>query len=190
VLIALALLVVITGTLYTTYFTIMRGRDAAISGMETRRALAGTLEMLRKELAASFYRRGNGALSFIVEDKDIFGKPASTLTFSTVGPGGQPDGYGDLIRVSYQPAGKKDAMDLTRSERDPYRGVEEPVRYPQMEGIDSFLVECLDNGKWVRTWNTDLKPALPEAVRVTILTRDGGKTSEYTASVKLRITGS
>lgn len=190
VLVALVLLVVLAGTLYSTYFTIVRGRDAATSGMESRRALTGTLDTLRKELSATFYQNGNSALSFIVEDKDVFGKPASTLTFSAAGPGGQPDGYGDLIRVSYQPTGKNGAIDLTRSERDPYRGTAEPVRYPQMERIDGFLVECLDNGKWVRTWNTALKPALPEAVRVTVRLRDGENGYEFTATVKPWVTGS
>jgi general secretion pathway protein J len=185
----MALLVILVGTLYATYFSFMRGRDIATADMEERREMAGTLDLLRKELSAAVYRSGNPALSFVVEDRDIFGKPASNLIFTAAGSGDQPEGYGDLVRLGYRTGEKEKTMSLARSERDAYRGTDPPVSYPQVEKIGGFLVECLDNGKWVRTWDTALKPALPEAVRVTITPAAGAKTPELSAIIRLRTGG-
>ena len=186
----MALLVILTGALYASYFSFMRGRDIATADMEERREMAGTLDLLRKELAAAYYRPGNPALSFVVEDRDFFGKPASNLIFSAAGPGDQPAGYGDLVRLGYRTVEHEKTMALSRSERDVYRGTDPPARYPQAEMVGGFLVECLSNGKWVKTWDTALKPALPEAVRVTITPAAGTKTPELSAIIRLRTGGS
>ncbi len=185
----MALLVLIVGTLYASYFSFMRGRDIATADMEERREVAGTLDLMRRELSAAFYRPGNQVLSFVVEDRDIYGKPASNLTFTAVGPGDQPAGYGDLVKLGYHTVEDGKAVSLNRSERDAYRGTDPPVSYPQIEKLDGFLVECLYNGKWVKTWDTALKPALPEAVRVTITPPAGSRTPELSAIIKLRMSG-
>lgn len=187
---ALALLVILTGALYATYFSFMRGQSVATADLEVRRELAGTLDLLRRELPAAYYRNGNTALGFVVEDRDLFGKPASNLVFTAAGPGGQPAGYGDLIRVAYRCTEDDKAVTLTRSVRDVYRGTDPPPAYPQAEKIGGFLVECYDGGKWVKTWDTALRPALPEAVRVTVTPADGARTPEMSAIVKLRTSGS
>jgi len=56
VLIALALLSILAGTLYSTYFTLIKGRESATEGMEARRELRTTLDLLRRELNSAFYR--------------------------------------------------------------------------------------------------------------------------------------
>jgi len=48
-LIALALLAILSAALYGTYFSLMRGREVATAGMESRRELRVTLDMLRRE---------------------------------------------------------------------------------------------------------------------------------------------
>lgn len=58
--------------------------------------------------------------------------------------------------------------------------------YPQMEAIEGFLVECYDAGKWVKTWNTELVPRLPERVRITIRVRQGDQTVEFTTLARPR----
>jgi general secretion pathway protein J len=195
-LVAMALLVIISGALYSTYFTLVRGRETATAGMESRRELRTTLDMLRRELSAVLYKRETRTdnkkfFHFIVEDRDFFGKPASTLNFTTISPpssGNLP--LSDQMEVSYRPVEKDEKIVLTRQVRDVYLTTE-PLPYPQMEALDGFLVECsLDGAKWVRSWDTALNNALPRYIRVTITLKEGEKEVNYTATASPRMNGS
>lgn len=193
-LLAMALLVLISATLYGTYFTLVRGRETATAGMESRRELRTTLDMLHRELSAAFYKKENRKddkkfFHFVVEDRDFFGKPASTLDFTTISPprsGNLP--LSDQMEVRYRPLEKDGKIVLTRQARDVYLTAE-PLPYPQMEELEGFLVECFDGGKWVRTWDSKNNvPPLPKAVRVTVRIREGEKTVEFATTASPEIT--
>lgn len=184
-LLAVALLAVVAAALYGTFFTIMKGRERATGGMENRRELAQTMDRLRRELAATIVRGDNttGNGFFVVEDKDVFGKPASTLFFTalTVPPGDGSTPRSDQMKVQYKVVEKDDRMVLTREEGE-IVGDAKPIPYPQMEEIESFLVECYDGSKWVKTWNTQLVRKIPAQVRVTLTVKEEGKPVSYTAT--------
>lgn len=183
-LLAMALLVIISAALYGTYFALMRGRETAVAGMESRRELRGTLDMVQREIAAAFYSGNNKRLHFKVEDRDFFGKPASILDFTTISPprsGTLP--LSDQTEVRYRPVESDGKIMLMREARDLY-ATAEPLPYPQMEELEGFLVECSPDGtNWVRTWDTTLNRVLPEAVRVTVRVRvrvrEGEKSAEF-----------
>lgn len=183
-LVAMALLVILSSALYGTYFSLMNGRQAAVSGMETRRELRTTLDMLRREINAVYFNRNNQGKKkwyFLVEDRDFFGKPASTIKFSAVVPpnsGSAP--VSDLMEIAYQPVEKDTRLLLTRQAKDFFLDIKtEP--YPQMEEIEGFLVECYDGSKWVRSWDTSLNNNLPKSVRITVLVKEGGKPVQFSA---------
>ena len=186
-LVALALLVIIAAAVYGSYFTVIRGRDSATAGMEALRETTATLGMLRREVSSALYRANDKKLSFVVEDRDQFGKPASNLTLSTLGmtrPGDTPSS--DLRVVRYRPREKEGKLLLARSEKELFFDIE-PQQYPQMENLEGFLVECYDNGKWVRSWDTALNGKLPDAVRITLSVKDGDKTVSYRAIIRPRV---
>lgn len=191
VLLALALLAVIGTTLYSTYFTVFRGRETTVAGMDERRALRSTLDLLRRELSSTRYRRDNARLAFVVEDRDHFGKPASRLSFATIAPpsaGGQP--VSDQLAVEYGVIVKDERMILARSAQDLFH-TDKPLRYPQMDEIEGFLVECSPDGtNWVKSWDTAINAGLPRAVRVTLQLREGGQTVSYTALATIRMSAS
>lgn len=195
-LVAMALLVILTGALYGTYFSVMNGRESAVSGMEARRELRTTLDMLRREIASAYYNNKNKNSQakkkqfFVVEDRDFFGKPASTISFTAIAPPGNDSQSGsDLVELKYQPIEKDNKIVLTRQAKDFYLDVK-PYPYPQMEELEGFLVECQEvGGKWVRTWDTALNSALPKQVRVTLRVKEGDKIAEYTAIASPRIKG-
>ena len=183
VLVALALLVIVSGALYGTYFSLMRGRDAAAADMDKYRELRTTLHQIRRELSATLYSnrspRDELKLRFVVEDRDYFGRPASTLTFNYIAPP-RSDSLraSDQVDVSYRVKEEDRKLSLMRQARDRY-AAGEPLPYPQMEELEGFLVECSPDGtKWVRTWDTapGLNYGLPKAVRVTISVKEGGRT--------------
>ena len=195
ILIAVVLLGIITAALYGSYFTVLRARERASQGMEARRELGSTLDLLRREIASSAYNRADKRLLLVVEDRDIFGKPASLLVLTTLAPqSNQIRKESGIIKVQYRLQEKDSHSILTRREQDSFMAAEtaesvETAAYPQMERISSFLVECYDGSKWVKTWNTDLNGALPKRIRVTVQVEEDGKVLEFSVLSNPRITG-
>ena len=185
----MALLVILCAALYGTYFSIMTGRESATAGMEGRRELRSTLDMLRQEIASAYFNKGNKRLHFVVEDRDFFGKPASIFSFTAIAPPGSSTLPGsDLVDLKYQPVEKDGKIALMRQSRDLYLDVK-PYPYPQMEELEGFLVECYDGSKWVKSWDTALNFGLPKSVRITLRIREGEKTVEFVAIASPKVTG-
>ncbi len=188
-LLALALLVILSGALYGSYFALIKGRERATEGMEARRELRFTLDQLRRELSATIFVDKDKNFRFIVEDRDLFGKPASTLAFCTIAP---PDESGravsDQLDIKYQVQDVSGKLLLTRQAKDLHLSGE-AARYPQMESLEGFLVECLSGDKWVKSWDSAINTGLPKSVRVTIKVREGEQTFEHStiASIKIPI---
>jgi len=178
-LIALALLGILAGGLYGTYFSLIKGRESANEGMEARRELRTTLDLLRREISSALYNSRNTKHHFSVEDKDIFGKPASLLAFTAIAspqPGGQA--VSDQVDLKYEIMERDKKIILTRRAKDIYH-LAEPARYPQMESIEGFLVECLNGNKWVKSWDAVTNLGLPKLVRITVTVKEGEKTADY-----------
>ena len=187
VLVALGLLVILSAALYGTYFSLIRGRDMAVEKMDERRELSSTLDLLHRELSAALYNSQNKKLRFVVEDRDYFGKPASTLAFTAIAsPRSDSIPASDQADVSYTPREKDKKLILMRQEKDLYVTTT-PFPYPQMMDLDSFLVECYDGGKWVRTWDTELNYRLPSYIRITVGVRDGEKTATFSTIARPRV---
>ena len=194
-LVAMVLLVILSGALYGTYFGLMRGRDTAAARMDERRGLSATLDQLHRELSATLATKQNPQNlkenlkpRFVVEDRDYFGKPASTLDFTAIAPP-RSDSLpaSDQVQITYRPVEKDGKMILSRQARDRYADIE-PLPYPQMENLEGFLVECSSDGvKWVRSWDTALNFGVPKYVRVTLRVKEGDKSVELSTVAIPRI---
>jgi general secretion pathway protein J len=187
VLIALVLLVIICGALYGTFFSLIRGREIAVAKMDTRRELSMTLDQVRRELTSAIYMAQDKRLHFVVEDRDYFGKPASTLDFTSITPPmerGAPTS--DQAMILYKAEEREKKLVLYRQGRDLYAS-SVPVTYPQMREVEGFLVECYDGDKWLRTWDSTLYNRLPKSIRVTISVRDGDRSANYSTIASPRI---
>jgi general secretion pathway protein J len=188
-LIALALLVILAGALYGTYFSVVAAREKGGKRIEQRRELSTTLGKLHDELSSCFFNKNNARLHFVVEDRDSFGKPASLLQFTAVAPPRiDPAPASDVVLVRYSVLEKDDeqqGLSLQRESRDPYLDVKvNSVPYPVVDEIEGFLVECWDGNKWVKSWDTALNGYLPKQVRAT-LTLKGGEEFSTIASQRL-----
>jgi len=180
ILIALILLSVLSAALYGSYFGVVRARESATDGMESRRELGATLDLIRREVASAMFIRSDTRLRFVVEDRDNFGIPASVLELATLAPPSTMERReSGIVKVRYRLIEKDNTRTLTRQEQDLfYDGANIPA-YPQMERIRSFLVECQDGTKWVKNWDTAINGVLPKAVRVTVQVDDQGKLAEF-----------
>jgi general secretion pathway protein J len=183
---------ILAAALYGSYFAVVRARDRAAEGMESRRELGMTLDLLRREIAASLYNTlDKKRLRFVVEDRDNFGKPASTLELTTlVPPSAQLVKGSGISTVRYQLVEKDKQYILTRSEQDVFTEAPPLVIYPQMERISGFLVECYDGSKWVKSWNSALnQPPRPTMVRITVQFEEDGKPVEFSVLSTPQVAG-
>jgi general secretion pathway protein J len=189
-LVALALLVILSGALYGTYFSLIRGRETAVTKMDERRELSDTMDRLHRELSAAFYNPGNSRLHFVVEDRDYFGKPASTLDFTAIAPPSNSSvPASDQVQLVYKTVEKDKTLILARQMKDLYATVDSP-QDPQMKELEGFLVECsTDGSKWVRTWDaTKLNGnRIPKYVKVTLMLKAGEKTVNFSTISVMRI---
>jgi len=180
VLIAVVLLGILSAALYGSYFGVLRARDRASSGMESRRELGATLDLIRREVSSAQFNRSDKRLRFVVEDRDSFGTQSSTLELTTLVPtAGQSRKESGIVIVAYRIAEKNKKRILTRQERDLFSEEKSLLAYPQMEQISAFLVECYDGSKWVKSWDSAINGTLPKGVRVTVQIKDEGKTVEF-----------
>jgi len=192
ILIAVVLLGILSAALYGSYFTVLSARERASEGMEARRELGGTLDLIRREFAAApkFDRNVKG-LRFIVEDRDNFGKPASSLELTTlVPPSDQGRKESGVSVVRYRMLEKDKRFILTRREQDIFFETPDAKEFPQMERISDFLVECYDGSKWVKSWDTALNNTLPKGLRITVHVEEDGKPVEFYILATSRVTGS
>ena len=180
ILIAVVLLGILSAALYGSYFTVLNARERASEGMEARRELGSTLDLIRREFAAAVYNRDDKRLRLIVEDRDNFGKPSSTLELTTLIPSpGEGRKESGISAVRYRLVEKDKQFILTRREQDIFFESADAKDYPQMERISDFLVECYDGSKWVRSWDTALNSALPKMLRITVHVVEDGRLVEF-----------
>jgi len=190
ILIAVVLLGILSAALYGSYFTVLSARERASEGMEARRELGSTLDLIRREFAAAKFDRTDKRLRFIVEDRDNFGKPASSLELTTLIPSsGQGRKESGISAVRYRLEEKDKRFILTRREQDIFFESADAKGYPQMERISDFLVECYDGSKWVRSWDTALNNALPKMLRVTVHVDEDGRQVEFSILANSRMAG-
>lgn len=192
VLIAVVLLGILAGALYGSYFGVVRARERSAEGMESRRELGATLDLIRREVSSAMFMRTDKRLRFIVEDRDNFGVPSSTLELTTLAPAADTlRSESGIVTVRYHITEKDKKRTLTRQERDLiFDGPAAVPAYPQMERISAFLVECYDGSKWVKSWDTAINGALPKSMRVTVQVEEDGRPVEFSVLATTRLSGS
>lgn len=191
VLIAVVLLGILSAALYGSYFGVLKARDRASSGMESRRELGNTLDLIRREVSSAVYNNADKRLHFVVEDRDNFGVPSSTLELTALAPPPSPSGQtrkeSGIVVVTYKMVEKDKKRILVRQERDLFSEETTIPSFPQMEQITSFLVECYDGSKWIKSWDSAINFKLPNSVRVTVWVEEEGKPVQFTVLSTPRI---
>lgn len=187
-LLALAITALVLAAAYTTLFSLSRAQEHAARGMEQRRALRNSLDLLRRELSSVLIKAGDQRFRFMVQDRDFYGKPASTMQYATLAPPSEGISS-DLVRVRYQTTEEDGGtLLLQRSSRGLFLSEEASSGYPLLSNLEGVLVECYDGSKWGKTWDTTLTPSLPKMIRVTITLLEGDRSVAYQVTATPRIT--
>jgi|Deesub1362B_J571_1020462.scaffolds.fasta_scaffold00082_20 general secretion pathway protein J len=157
-LIAISLVAVVLGAIYSTFFLSERAISAykgyAIRLYEARRVL----DLLSKELKSTIYNIKDKRTAFVVKDRDIYGRQASEIEFITVA---SPEGP---YRVSYYVKEDRDSNMLMK------RLIH--LNGNQMEviacrDIESFSVKVYDGKRWYAQWSPENR-SLPKKIELTL----------------------
>ncbi len=191
VLISLALLTIVLGALYSSFFSVQRaaGRfdDVSLKYREARTAL----DIMRREIEAALLKNpragddtGDEAAvkaAFVIRDRDIFGRNTSSLELTAYSfRGNNPK------TVSYYVEKENGSLNLKKTETPPL-SLSKGYTMEIIGGIEGFTVETLFNNKWVKTWNTADTGRLPDVVRVTIEFDDNGRMVKLTEYARPKV---
>ncbi len=163
VLVAFAVLSIILIALYSTFFLsrkAMEGIDDSIVKLQECRM---ALDVMGREIDSLVFRDGDKNTAFKLDDRDIYGKQASRIVFTSLSPL-----IPGLSSVSYsveERDGKLVVLKRMNSINDPDSDTKE---VEIAEDIEGFTIEAWDNGKWSKVWNAQDTRKVPEEVRITL----------------------
>lgn len=167
--VSLAMLSLILGAIYSTFFLSHRAIDGMEDSLLRLRECRMTLDLMSREADSLLYNykpdlSGKKTQVFKVEDRDIFGNQTSRVVFTSFSPLVQ-----GLSRVSYYVEEKDGKLTLFKKIGSAFKEHEAEKGVEVTEGIRSFLFEVREGDKWIRTWDSDLTKKLPEEIRITIV---------------------
>ncbi|MDH7499581.1 MAG: prepilin-type N-terminal cleavage/methylation domain-containing protein [candidate division NC10 bacterium] len=182
VLLALALLSLLLGALYSTFFLshkAMEGMDESLVKLQECRMALDTL--CREIESAADSRVGKDPL-FKIEDRDFHGKQTSRLTFRTFSP---------LIpgasTISYYVEEREGRLTLLKRLHSPYRAGTEEEGVEVVEDIAAFLVEAWDGSRWVKTWDVSETRRFPVNFRIIISAHLKDRQLSFLASARPQV---
>jgi general secretion pathway protein J len=186
VLLSLALLTIVLGAIYSSFFTVQRALERFFGVSLKYHEARTALDIMRREIESALFKnpRINNIKNktiFVIEDRDLFGKNTSVLLLTAFSSKSKT-----LNTISYFVREKNGRFDLIKIETPLVilsRGYEIEI----MEGIESFTVETLVNDKWVKTWDTAYTGRPPDIVRLSIEFEDNGKKVKLTEYARPRI---
>jgi hypothetical protein len=163
VLIASALLSIILGAVYSTFFISYKAVSGLDESMLKLQEGRSTLSMIKREIDSAFYRDGDKKMIFKLEDRDIFGKHTSRIIFTTLSP--LRNGVSEM---KYYVKESDDRLILYKEISSLFGRKNEPIETDIIEGIGEFLIEVKYNDKWVRTWDSSITHRLPDDIRISL----------------------
>ncbi len=180
VLISLAILTILLGALYSSFFSVQRAVSRFDSVSLKYREARTALDIMRREIEAALLKNPRtdddmkAKAEFVIRDRDIFGKNTSSLELTAYSfKGNNPK------TVSYYVEEKDGRLNLEKTET-PSVILSKGYTMEIIDGIEGFTVEILFNNKWVKTWDTAETGRLPDVVRVSIEFDDNGRIIKLT----------
>ena len=191
VLISLTLLTIVLGAIYSSFFMVQRALErfdnVSLKYHEARTAL----DIIRREIESAYIKipqhkdiTRNKTL-FLIKDRDIFGKSASTLYFTSF-----PYRDKNLHVLSYFVEESDNKLKLLKMDAPAVTLstlFSNLYKAELMDSIEGFSVETLFNNEWVRTWDASQTNKMPDSIRVSIVFDDNGKKVTLTEYAKPRI---
>jgi general secretion pathway protein J len=163
ILVALALLSIILATVYSTFFLSQKAIEGVDESLLTLQECRMTLDTIGREMDSVLYTPANRNSLFKIEDRDFFGKPASSVSFTSFSPL-----IPGLSLISYYAEEKDGVLTVYKKIRNASEKGGDPEAVEVVDNAEAFAVEVMYQGKWVKTWDASETGRVPERIRVTI----------------------
>jgi type II secretory pathway component PulJ len=178
VLIALAIFSIMLTVLYSSLFISHRALEGSDTTLLTLHELRTAMDRIQREVEAALPEKKEDN-PFLIRDRDLFGRQASQLEFSTIlsaSPGASA--------VSYYVEQVEDKLVLFKKSAPSFEGLDDVRAAEMLDEINSFTVEAKKDGIWLKTWQ-DKK--LPDELRITISVPYMGKELTLTKTIRPKI---
>ena len=173
ILIAIAIMSIVLVALYSTYLLAHKALfdvDKSLVKLQEARAF---VDILKREIESTLYSQANSYCIFKMDDRDFYGKQASSLTLTTSSPLMK-----GLAKINYALEERDGILIITKSMASAVVRVTEENRMDLLEDIESFTLQAKYKDTWVKTWDSSLSKSAPEEVKITLTMRVTDKEKE------------
>lgn len=182
-LISAVLLSIILGAIYTAFFAshkAVAGLDESMLELQEGRAL---LDIMRKEISASFYEPDDKNAVFKIEDRDMSGKQTSRIAFTGFSPLRE-----GLSEIRYYVKETNGGLVLYKTMSSAFLSEVQPQEADLINNIEEFYIEAKNGDKWLRTWDSALMHKKPDEIKITIKLKIKQKVISLSSTIKPMIT--
>jgi general secretion pathway protein J len=178
-LVAMAIMSAILAAIYNTFLLAHRALSAVDQSTVKLQEARAFLDILTREIESTHYFEDNVYCLFKIDDRDFYGRQASTLTLTTSSPL-----LKGLARINYTVEEKDGILAVTKSMNSAFSKAGGDNRIDLLDDIESFELQAKYGDQWVKTWDSALTRNVPEEVRIALTIRIK-KSGEEAASAAL-----
>jgi general secretion pathway protein J len=166
ILTAIAITAMVLITLYSTFILANRAlfnADQSLVKLQESRALVDTL---KREIESASYSKDNPYCVFKLDDRDFYGRQASSLTVTSSSPL-----IKGLANINYAVEERNGILVITKSMVSALSQSAETNRMDLLEDIETFTLQAKYQNVWVKTWDSSLSKIAPGEVKIILTIR-------------------
>jgi len=166
ILIAIAIMAMVLIALYSTFILANRALfnvDQSLVKLQESRAFVDTL---KREIESAFYSKDNSYCVFKMDDRDFYGRQASSLTVTS-----SSSLIKGLANINYAVEERKGILVITKSMVSALSQSAENNRMDLLEDIETFTLQAKYQNAWVKTWDSSLSKIAPAEVKIILTIR-------------------
>lgn len=180
--IAIAIMSVVLAALYSSFLladrALVQVGESSLKLQESR----AFVDTLKRELEAVRYSRDNSFCVFKMDDRDFYGRQASSLTMTTTTPLMK-----GLAKINYAIEERDGSLVITKSMVSAFSQEAEENRVDLVEDIESFTLQAKYQDTWVKTWDSSLSETAPDEVKITLTMRMKSNKEEASSAVPFSV---
>ncbi len=180
--IAIAIMSMVLAALYSSFLladrALVQVGESSLKLQESR----AFVDTLKRELESIRYSPDNSFCVFKMNDRDFYGRQASSLTMTTTTPLMK-----GLAKINYAIEERDGSLVITKSMVSAFSQEAEENRVDLVEDIESFTLQAKYQDIWVKTWDSSLSKNAPAEVKITLTLRMKSNKEEASSAVPLSV---
>lgn len=177
VLITIASFSIILSLLYMSLSSSLDAMKRTETTATSLQEIRHVLDTLRREIEAALYSPGNEKTFFRFMQRDLYGRDAAELEFTTLSTTGR-----GIFVVAYRVEEQEGKMILSKRSVPLNHSPETYEWEPLLENLHSFSLKIQSKGENIKSWDTKLNYSLPEEVglSIAVMLSDGSGSAKPT----------